>query len=101
MVAVGLSAIPFYVRPVRGTTLAVTAEAHIEAARALGGGDRRIALWHVLPNISGPLMVFISIVSAPMMWSCLMRWLPVREGIGSHAGAVLGWRRLTRWHDSA
>lgn len=61
MVAVGLSAIPFYVRLVRGTTLAVTAEAYIEAARALGGVDGRIALRHVLPNISGPLMVFISV----------------------------------------
>jgi peptide/nickel transport system permease protein len=61
MVAVGLSAIPFYVRLVRGTTLVITAELYVEAARALGGGDRRIALLHVLPNISGPLMVFISI----------------------------------------
>jgi ABC-type dipeptide/oligopeptide/nickel transport system permease subunit len=61
MVAVGLSAVPFYVRLVRATTLAVTAEAYIEAARALGGRDLRIALRHVLPNIAGPLMVFISI----------------------------------------
>lgn len=61
MVAVGLSAIPFYVRLVRGATLAITAEPYIEAARALGGRERRIALRHVLPNISGPLMVFLSI----------------------------------------
>lgn len=61
MVAVGLAAIPFYVRLVRGTTLAVAGDLFVEAARALGGGDRRVALRHVLPNIAGPLMVFASI----------------------------------------
>jgi ABC-type dipeptide/oligopeptide/nickel transport system permease subunit len=61
MVAVGLAAIPFYVRLVRGTTLAITGEVYIEAARALGGGNGRIAAQHVLPNIAGPLMVFASI----------------------------------------
>lgn len=61
MVAVGLASIPFYVRLVRGTTLAVAGDLYIEAARALGGGDGRVAFRHVLPNIAGPLMVFASI----------------------------------------
>lgn len=61
MIAVGLSSIPFYVRLVRGTTLAVTGDLYIEAARALGGGMPRVAFRHVLPNIAGPLMVYASI----------------------------------------
>lgn len=61
MIAVGLSSIPFYVRLVRGTTLAVTGDLYIEAARALGGGMGRVAFRHVLPNIAGPLMVYASI----------------------------------------
>jgi peptide/nickel transport system permease protein len=61
MIAVGLSAVPFYVRLVRGTTLAICGQPYVEAARALGAENGRIVLRHILPNISGPLMVFISI----------------------------------------
>lgn len=61
MIAVGLSSIPFYVRLVRGTTLSAAGDLYIEAARALGGRDGRVAFRHVLPNIAGPLMVFASI----------------------------------------
>lgn len=57
MIAVGISAIPEYARLSRATTLSVKERPFVEAARAFGAQDGRIMLRHVLPNISGPLIV--------------------------------------------
>ena len=57
MIAIGISATPVFVRLTRGQVLAVKVEDYVEAARAVGNSQLRIALRHVLPNIVAPLIV--------------------------------------------
>ncbi len=57
MTAIGLVYAPRIMRVVRGSTLSVRQEVYITAARATGCGDGRIILRHVLPNVTGPLVV--------------------------------------------
>lgn len=57
MIAVGLSAVPVYARTARSTTLTVRAMDYVEAARAVGAGDGRLLVHHVLPNMISPIVV--------------------------------------------
>jgi peptide/nickel transport system permease protein len=49
-----------YGRVVRAEVLAIREKEFILAARATGGGDRRIILRHVLPNLVAPVIVVTS-----------------------------------------
>jgi len=57
MVAVGIVNIPQYARLVRGSVLAVREREYIQACRALGVSDSRIAVRHILPNVAAPIIV--------------------------------------------
>ncbi|MEO6663612.1 MAG: ABC transporter permease [Rubrivivax sp.] len=57
MIAIGVSATPIFVRLARAQVLNVKVEDYIEAARAIGNPPWRIAVRHVLPNITAPLIV--------------------------------------------
>jgi peptide/nickel transport system permease protein len=57
MLAIGVAAIPVFLRLARGSALAVSKEDYIEAARAGGNSSLRIAFKHVLPNMIPPLFV--------------------------------------------
>src|SRR5687767_189748 len=57
MIAIGISATPIFIRLTRGQVMAVKVEDYIDAARAVGNPQLRIALRHVLPNILAPLIV--------------------------------------------
>ncbi|MFI4986764.1 MAG: ABC transporter permease [Alphaproteobacteria bacterium] len=57
MIAIGISAMPIFVRLTRAQTLAVKVEDYVEAAKALGNSHARILGYHILPNILPPLMV--------------------------------------------
>jgi peptide/nickel transport system permease protein len=57
MIAIGVSATPIFVRLTRAQVLNVKVEDFVEAARAVGNPPWRIALRHVLPNITAPLIV--------------------------------------------
>ncbi len=57
MVAIGIQAVPGFVRLVRGSVLAVRAHEYVEAARAIGCGPSRIGVVYILPNLVGPLAV--------------------------------------------
>jgi peptide/nickel transport system permease protein len=57
MLAIGIAAIPVFLRLARGSALAVSKEDYIEAARAGGNSSLRIAFKHVLPNMIPPLFV--------------------------------------------
>ncbi|HEX7558088.1 MAG TPA: ABC transporter permease [Usitatibacter sp.] len=57
MIAIGIAATPIFIRLTRGQVLAVKVEDYVEAARAVGNSNLRIALRHVLPNIVAPLIV--------------------------------------------
>ncbi len=56
-VGIGLTAWETMARLSRGQVLSVREKEYVEAARALGAGDRRIMFRHILPNIIGPLIV--------------------------------------------
>ncbi len=54
---IGVSSWVVYARVVRGTVLSLTEREFVQAARALGSGDRRIVLRHILPNAFTPWLV--------------------------------------------
>jgi len=64
MIAIGLSAMPVFVRLSRGMALDAKSTDWIEAARALGNPAWRTAFVHVLPNIIPPLLVQASLAIA-------------------------------------
>jgi peptide/nickel transport system permease protein len=56
MVAVGISHVPQYTRVVRSSVLSTRNDPYVDAARAIGCGDRRLMLVHVLPNALAPVI---------------------------------------------
>jgi peptide/nickel transport system permease protein len=61
MISVGISAIPWYARTVRATTLSVKSFDFVLAARAIGAPPLRIMLRHVLPNVLAPVIVLCTV----------------------------------------
>jgi peptide/nickel transport system permease protein len=57
MLAVGIAGVPYYVRIVRASALALRDQEFIQASRALGAGHGRILFRHVLPNALSSLIV--------------------------------------------
>ncbi len=57
MLAVGISALPTYIRVVRASTLSVKQIDYVMAARTIGAPAWRILLFHILPNVSAPIIV--------------------------------------------
>ncbi len=57
MIAIGLSAMPIFIRLSRGQTLAVMTEDYVESARAVGVGHLAMIGRYILPNIFPPLLV--------------------------------------------
>jgi peptide/nickel transport system permease protein len=57
MIAIGLSAVPIFIRLVRGQVMTVKAEDFVEGARSIGARDLRLMLIHVLPNTLSPIIV--------------------------------------------
>lgn len=48
-------------RIVRGQTLALKRQEFVEAARALGVSQQQIVLRHIIPNLLGPVVVFLTL----------------------------------------
>jgi peptide/nickel transport system permease protein len=48
-------------RVIRGATLSVMANPYVEGARAVGAGHLRIVLLHVLPNVTGTILILATI----------------------------------------
>ncbi|MGE8104625.1 ABC transporter permease [Allorhizobium sp. NPDC080224] len=57
MIAIGLSAMPVFVRLTRGQVLAIKTEDYVEGARSIGLGHLDIMLRYILPNITAPIIV--------------------------------------------
>lgn len=57
VVAIAFAFLPRFIRVARASTMSIKAEPYIDAAIAAGQKPWRILLRHVLPNISGPLVV--------------------------------------------
>ena len=64
MIAVGLASTPVFVRLTRGQVLAVKSDDYVEAARAVGNPDWRVAARHILPNILPALLVQATVAIA-------------------------------------
>jgi len=61
VIAVGIGAIPWYARTVRGATLAVKENDYVFSARALGATSQQIMFRHILPNVLGPVVVLATV----------------------------------------
>ncbi len=61
MIAVGVSAMPLYIRVVRGTVLSVREREYVAAARVIGCGDGRILALHILPNVLASIIVLATL----------------------------------------
>jgi peptide/nickel transport system permease protein len=57
MIAIGLSAMPIFIRLARGQTMAVMTEDYVESARAVGVGHLALVRRYILPNIFPPILV--------------------------------------------
>jgi peptide/nickel transport system permease protein len=64
ILAIGLTIAPRFARIAYGPTLAIKEKEFIDAAKALGANNSRLLRLHVLPNISGDLLVFASLWTA-------------------------------------
>ena len=73
MIAVGISSVPLYARLVRSLSLSVREREYVQAAKALGGSDRRVMFRHIVPNLVGPVIVLstLQIGSAILIGSAL------------------------------
>jgi ABC-type dipeptide/oligopeptide/nickel transport system permease subunit len=56
-IAIGVSSVPVFARLVRGAGLVVVASEYVLAARSIGCSNLRIAVRHILPNVSTPIIV--------------------------------------------
>ncbi len=61
MIAIGVASVPSFVRLVRSGALQVLGTEYVMAARAAGRGPWAIGLRHVLPNVSGLVIVQASV----------------------------------------
>jgi peptide/nickel transport system permease protein len=61
MIAVGVAAIPQYVRITRGTVLSLKEREFVLAARVVGARDPAIIVRHILPNTTAPLIVLATL----------------------------------------
>ncbi|MBV8426573.1 MAG: ABC transporter permease [Hyphomicrobiales bacterium] len=64
MIAIGVSAVPIFVRLARGQTLSVREEDYISAAVSQGVSHPKILLAHVLPNVMPPIFVQATLTTA-------------------------------------
>ena len=60
MIVVGVIFAPRLFRIARAATQEVMVETYIEAARSIGASPSQILLWHVLRNMAGPVIIYLS-----------------------------------------
>lgn len=61
MIAIGVVYTPIFARVTRSAVITVRHSEYVEAARALGAGDLKIILSHILPNSMAPIIVQITL----------------------------------------
>jgi ABC-type dipeptide/oligopeptide/nickel transport system permease subunit len=67
IIALGIVGATAFYRLARASALSVREEAYVEAARAVGVGERRIVLAHILPNIAASLLVMVTLRAGLMI----------------------------------
>lgn len=68
ILAIAVVYTPIFARVARGPVLAVKAMEYMDAAQAIGAGHGRILSRHVLPNITAPILVQVSLA---LSWAML------------------------------
>ena len=61
MIAIGIASVPAFIRVVRAGTLRVVGTDYVQSARVAGRRGPAIAIRHVLPNVSGLVIVQCSV----------------------------------------
>ncbi len=61
VIAVAISSIPYYMRVVRSSVLAIRESQYVEAAVVSGSSSARIIVRHILPNVMAPIIVLASL----------------------------------------
>ena len=103
MIAIGIVILPAFARVVRETVLEVMGYPFTESARALGASGSRIMLRHVIPNITSPLLVLVTVyLSVAILAEAALSFL----GLGTQPpeaswGGMLGTGHLHRHHPVA
>ncbi|MBF6595147.1 MAG: ABC transporter permease [Thermaceae bacterium] len=103
LIAIGIVTTPVFARLVRGQALAERPRDYVQAAVALGGGDLRILLRHLLPNITGPLIVQVSLsTAAAVLAEATLSFLglgiqPPTPSWGSMLNAARGYLAYAPW----
>jgi peptide/nickel transport system permease protein len=67
MIVLGVLSSPTIIRVTRGAAQAVREENFVSASRVVGMGRVLIMLWHVLPNIWGPIIVNTAVLAATIL----------------------------------
>jgi peptide/nickel transport system permease protein len=57
ILAIAIPLVPYVARVIRSNTLSLREQPFVEAAKAIGMSERRIALRHILPNTLSPMIV--------------------------------------------
>lgn len=82
MIAVGIASVPIYTRLVRGSVLSIKEQGFVAAAKALGIGDARIIVRHIMPNCLGPIIVQSTFqIATAILWAAGLGFL----GLGAQA----------------
>lgn len=61
MIAIGVGSIPMFARITRSAVLSVKDQEYIEASRAIGAGNARILMKHILPNSFASILVIFTL----------------------------------------
>lgn len=78
MAAIGIVFSPVYARMIRGEVLSLRQLDYVTAARAIGMGDARIMVRHILPNGLAPIIVLASLsVSGAILTEATLSFLGV------------------------
>ncbi len=64
MIAIGVIYSPTFARLVRAEALVIKGEEYVEASRSLGSGSLKVAFRHIVPNLSGKVIVQASVTFA-------------------------------------
>ena len=67
--ALGLAAVPTYIRVTRGAVLTVRQQEYIESARAIGSSNAKIIIRHIIPNCFAQILVQIPLSIAKTILS--------------------------------
>ena len=85
MIAVGISAIPYYARVTYGVVLSERQKTYVDAAQVVGAGHARVILRHLLPNVLPPMIVVASLgFSAAVLSAAALSFL----GLGAQPPAA-------------